>query len=643
MKAKLILSLCIVLIIFNGAVFAESTGTDSNIEMESDVYHFPEINPEYYGLAGYRFLSLTGSEKAAEYEYPRSSFSVGLGLTVFPFPHRLHLDADILNKDDFFGDVRYAYRDIVMFRGLTRKVFHNLDNITLVDSGTSDLYTVDQKDADEKYNIINTSGNLFLRFKTPDFPFHLYANGSFIDNHGSQQQRFLESYSSSKRASREREVDWESKDGTIGINSHIGPVEMDISHNRKKLNIIGEKVYENTYSGNTLLYGYRPEFEGSTTTLKLHTSYTGRIVSAATVTWMDRKNNDSKAEADYFIGSWNLTYIPYKDMTFYIKYKHKKTEMDNPDTIPANYLGYSVYTSSTDVKPSISSSIDTLSGTMRYRPINRLTLNAEYMYERTDRDNSDEWKLPKITARDVASLSANTRIMDKMNLRAKYTHQEVDAPAYNTQPDSSDEVNISLSWNPVTWANGLLSYNLISDERDKLDYVVDDVQVTAKNREGQRDRLLGSITFVILKNLSMTPNYAYIRNKITQDLLYENTDADPSFTEETGVKYKDTAHSYGININYVPEKNINLNAEVNQIKGKGNFDSSALSESISSFSELNVRETLYSIMGEYMFKGNWIVGLRYKYNSFRDIIDNPYDDTENGIVRIVMATVSKKW
>jgi len=642
---KIFILLFSLFVVFNSVVFAENIER-AETEVET-IYHFPEIKPEFYGLLGYRYVSLRGSTKAGEYDYLHSSVSGGLLLTAVPFPNRIHLEADVLNKNDFFGDARYAYKDIVLFRGLTRKVFHNLDNITLVDLGTSPLYTVDRQDAGEKYDVTKSMSNLFLRFKTSDFPFHLYVGGSFIDKNGTQQERFLESYSSSNRASRKSDIDWSSRDVFVGTNSHIGPVEVDVSHSEKRFDVNGEKVYENKYSGNTLPYNYLPELKGSTTTLKLHTSYTGRLVATATLSWMGRENNDSNAKANYFIGAWNLAYMPYPSLTFFVKYRHKDTDMNNPDTIPTNYLGYSVYTSPITVKPSISSSLDMLSATVRYRPINKLTLNAEYMYERTGRDNSDEWKLSRVTTRDIVSLSANAKIIDKLNIKAKYTHQEVDAPAYNTQPDSSDEVNVSLTWNPVFWANGLLSYNIISEKRDKLDYVVDEVQVTARDRKGQRERILGSVTFIALKNLTITPNYAYIRNKITQDLLYEDTSADPSYNEDPGVQYKDTAHSYGINLNYVPEKDININAEVNQTKGKGGFSpgisAALLPESIASYSELNVKETVYSIGGEYMFKNGWTIGCRYKYNSYRDMIDNSYDNAGNGIVRIVLATISKKW
>jgi len=338
MKRILIL-LFSILVIFNNVSFAEeieNNETEDEIQEELSIYQFPDIKPKFYGFMGYRFIDLSGSERAGEFEYLHSSIA-GSGLFIaFPFPHRLHLELEVLNKNDFFGDVRYAYKDTILFRGLTRKVFHNLDNITLADSGSSALYTVDREDAKEKYGIEKSMSKLFLRFKMPQFPFHIYLNGNFITKDGTQQQRFLANYGSIDRKSTKREIDWNSTDIGIGVNSHLGPVEIDVSHSEKRLEINKKNIMENSYDGRILPHNLMPEIEGSTTSLKLHTAYTGRLVAAATLSWIDRENMDSKAKSGYFIGAGDMTYMPNERLTFFAKYRHKKTDMDNPDTIPVN-------------------------------------------------------------------------------------------------------------------------------------------------------------------------------------------------------------------------------------------------------------------------------------------------------------------
>lgn len=657
MKRVLIL-LFSVLVIFNSAVFAEEAETE--VVISEYVYSFPEIKPEFYGFMGYRLIGLSGSEKAGEFEYLHSSISGGALLTAVPFPHRLYLEADALNKKDFSGDVRYACKDIVLFRGLTRKVFHNLDKITLIDLGPSASYTVDPKDPGEKYGVAKSMSSLFLRFKTPNFPFHVYFGGSFINKDGTLQQRFLGGsgyFNAVNRISRKRTIDWNSKDIVLGTNSHLGPVEIDISHSEQRLDVDGDKVLSYDYTSGAgrpagiFPHNLMPELKGSTTTLKLHTSYTGRLVSAATFSWMNRENMDSNAKADYFIGAGDLIYMPYTRLTFFIKYRHKEKDTDNPDTIPATYLGYSAYTSPITVKPSISSKVDRLSSTVRYRPIKRLTLNAEYTYERKERGNSDEWKISPVTTQDILSLSVDTMIIEKLKLKAKYTHLKVREPAYNVQPDSSDEGKVSLSWSPLKEINAFLSYSIAKEKRDNIHFEDDGVQVTAEDREGRRDRLLGSITFVACKNLTITPSYAYIRNKIKQDLLYNNDgnildpDLDPNheYHRDSDVRYGDIAHTYAINFNHIPMKNLKLNADISYTASKGNFYPGGTMSTVTSLSgtEANtkIRETNYGVRGDYEFKKGWGLGMSYNYVDYNDLLNN----SNNGNLHAVLMTISKRW
>jgi hypothetical protein len=639
MKRILIL-LFSILVIFNNEIFAEEIEkdeTEEEIQEELYIYQFPDIKPKFYGSVGYRFIDLSGSERAGEFEYLHSSIA-GSGLFIaYPFPHRLHLELDVLNKNDFFGDVRYAYKDTILFRGLTRGVFHNLDNIALADSDSSDSYIVNREDAGEKYGIEKSMSKLFLRLKMPQFPFHIYLSGNFITKEGTQQQIFLANYSPIDRETTKREIDWNSRDLGIGANSHLGPVEIDVFHSEKRLEINKENVMESSYDGKILPHNLMPEIEGSMTSLKLHTAYTGRLVAAATLSWIDRENMDSKAKAGYFIGAGDMTYMPDERLTFFVKYRHKKTDLDNPDSIPVNYLGYSDYTSPITVKPSISSNIDLLSSTVRYRPFNRVTLNAEYIYERTERDNADEWNLPRVTDRNILSFSVITSIIKKLNLRAKYTHQEVDSPAYNNQPDSSDEGKISLSWSPLNWASALLSYSIKKENRDNIYYIDEEVPVTANNRERWLDRLLGSISFIVLDNLTITTSYYYLSNKTEQDLLYNNTDLDPSYHIDYGVLYKDSSHTYAANVNYIPKKNINLNADVSYTESRGNFyPGDPLSLSLS---DLKIRETDCVLRGDYEFKKGWGLEVKYNYVDYNDLLNNSND----GTLHVLLVTISKKW
>lgn len=645
------------LIISGNAVSAQEIGVGEAEVVSEEVYTFPVIKPTGNIFGGYRLVDYSGSERVEEYEYLHDSISLGGEGWAFPFPHRLHFEIDVKNRKDYFGDVGYSYKDIVLFRDINRTLFHNLENINLVDLNTSTSSPgVDVRDKDKEYGVRTGINDMFLRFKTPDFPFHVYFDGMTVKKDGTQQQRSLLGagyFNSITRTSQSRDIDWQTTNYAIGTNSHLGPVEVDLSHREKRFDVNGDKVLYDTYSAavagstterasGTYPHNLIPELRGLSNTLKIHTSYSGKLVASATFSKTERKNEDSGARADYFMGSGGVTWMPITRLTFFVKYRHNERSIDNPDTATITDASNSSNTYTYQTKSSISSITDTVSGTVRYRPISKLTLRADYSFEDIRRENADEWGLTDSTRRNTVSLSADTRILKNLTFKAKYTHKEIDDPAYNTEPNHSDEGRLSVSFIPLPQINALLSYSIAQEKRDDLFYL--DTE-EAKNKDAKRDKFLGSITFLLLKNLSLTTSYAYMHNNVTQDIEYHDTSGNPKV--DYGVPYKDIAHSYSANVNYMAKDNVNLNAGITHTLSKGAFypSSQDLLEptSVASFSDINVRETSYAVSGEYQLKHGLALRIDYRYSVFNDVLDNPYDDVEDGTAHIVLLTLSKRW
>ncbi len=653
---KIFISLLFV-IISGSTVLAQ--GVDTGEVTSEEVYTFPVIKPEVSTFGGYRFVDLSGSERADEYEYLHDSISLGGEARIFSFPHRFHLDLDLKDRKDYFSDISYSYKDIVQFRWINRTLFHNLDNIRLIDlDPATPSPGVDARDMDEKYGVKVGMNTVFLRFKTPDYPFHIYAEGSLVEKDGTQQQRSLLGagyFNDIVRTSQSRNIDWQTRNLVIGVNSHLGPIEVDISHGEKRFTAGGDTVLYDTYSaagsppGSTRAAGVFPhnlipDLTGSSNTIKIHTSYTGSIVAAATISKTDRKNEDSGARAGYFMGAGEVTWMLTTRLAFFLNYRHKEADIDNPGSITIADISNPANTYTYQVRPSISSMTDTVSGVLRYRPISFLTLRTEYSYENIHRKNAHEWNIPDSTKRDILSLSADTRILKGVNLRARYIHKEIDNPAYNIEPNRCNEGRVSVSWIPIPRINTLLSYSIVREKRNDLYY--DGVQ-DAGDRDAKRDRLLGSITFLILKNLSLTTSYAYMHNKVTQDIVYGSSISPFPELLDPAVPYKDMAHNYAIDVNYMPKNNITVNAGISYSISSGMFypNSQDLLQpvSVASFSELKLRETVYSASGEYRFRNGFAAGLQLRYTVVKDVLDNPNDDLNNGKAHIILLTLSKRW
>lgn len=632
---------------------------------EEPAYKFPEIKSELSLYGGYRFVELSGSERAAEYEYLKDSVAGRGELVAFPFPHRVHLDLEYMNRKDYFLDISYAYRDIVLSRVINRTLFHNLDNFHLVDldPGGADPFTgiaspgVMVEDAGKTYGTRLSMNDLFLRLKAPNYPLHLYADGHHLEKEGDIQQRFIGGsgwFDQAVRTSRKRDIEWQTFDVTVGANSHFGPLEVDVSRTEKRFDSKGDRLFSDSYGtaaflgtirdGGVYPHNLVPDLEGSTNTLKLHTSYTGKIVASATLSDTDRENNSSGAKADYFMGAGEITWMPVTRLTVAVQYRHRELDVDNPDALPANYLGFSSYTTPlTDIRQSISSEVDTVSGSVRYRLIKGVTLNLGYLYKETDRSDTGEWAVPETTTEQAVTVAATARVSSNLKIKGRYKHRDIDNPAYNTQPEQSDSGIISVSWTPWSRVVAFAGYDIIRESRDG-----DFTTTEAQSRDVKRDRVTGSLTFLITEYLSLTTSYSYLHNEIEQDIFYGNISAPASPFEDPGVSYRDTAHNYTAGLHLMPEKDLSLSAEVSHTRSRGDFrpgNPVALDPvDIASLSNVRIRQTEYSLSGDYHLKSGWGFGILYRFCDFDNRLDNTLNPTMfDGSAHIALVTVSKKW
>ncbi len=633
----LLISSCVFFII---SVSAEEQG---EIEVPLYVYEFPYISPELSGFLGLRYVDYTGSEKAAEYQYLHSSLSGGVKFIAFPFPHRLHIEIDALNKKDFFGDIRYAYKDIILLRDVTRGLYHNLDNIELRDPGPSNQYTIDRRDIDERYGVSGYSTGLYVRAKTPDYPFHIFFDGHFLRKYGSQQARFLSSYMPSNRVSMKRDVDWRSEIFTLGTNTHFGPVEIEYSHKENRFSVHGDRLLENTYNSSLYPLSLIPETEGSSNILKIHSSYTGMIVASLTFSDQNLKNLDSNAKREEKSVAGDLSIMLTTDIVLYLKYRHKDVNNDTPDAIPVNYLGYGSYTTPLSVKPSIDFKTDSLSSILRYRPLNSVTLTGEFTAEKTMRDNADYWNMPESTGKNRASITCNMRLFKGLNIKTIYTYQEIDAPSYNTQPDTSDEVRINASWMPYQWLNTLVGYSIIKEKRDRLQYYDNGVRVDVTDRDTLREKFFTSVSFPVSEGFTISPGFAYMRNRIVQDMVYDSDNISIQYHIDSGVVSRDISKTYYLNLDYTLMKNMLINIDISHTLSSGNLYHGGLIQDGLSISDvegsIRIRETEFSIRSEYEFKKDFKAGVRYTYMDYDDKING----SSSSKVNLILVTLSKGW
>jgi opacity protein-like surface antigen len=588
---------------------------------------------------GYRWNMTSGNPMAGEYQYQHSSAAGSAVIEYDPLPHRILLESYIQNSKDYFTEFDYAFKDVIMLNITSRSLFHNLDHYSIGQS-TAGMTVTDMSPADI-YGTSNAMNRIQVRFKTPDFPFHIYLEAANEEKHGTIQQRFMDFSTAGDKMSRSRNIDYETQEVKATVNSHLGPVEVEYSHAMKNFSDTHNKSMTDTNtSGVAYAHNLVPDLESSVDTVKIHTAYTGRISATATYSTGERKNTDSQVKTTFVNAAGDFGWIPNKDVTVAVKYRHFNIDQDNPTSvISIDSLGIPTTYA---VRNAINSQKDVMSAMVRYRATDKLTLRLEYAFESLNRDVSTGdpaggWQLDDKVTRNTLRLGATYRLTNKLMLRGDISSQIAAVPANsvdNTYPETSNAARGTLTWTPKSWFNWLLTGGTIREERDNLGG-----DFTGK-WTSERNRILNSFTFIVGKKTSITPSYAFFQNKHTGPIAY--TDNTGGITAESAVPYADTAHVASLAIGYALADAMLLTAEAGRSWSRGNWQNSgtvAGSTGIADLTSVKLVETTASANLDVRYTKNLGTEFRYLIRKLDDILDNAQD----GSNQIVLATLSYRW
>ena len=616
---------------------------------QQEAYKFPVIKPKIELMLGYRFTDVDGSKRSFEYEYLKSSPLLGFDIELYKHPYRLHFDLNFTDEKDYQADLAFADGELILMRWFNSTLFHNTDNIELIDlSPSSPNYSIDRRDGGEDYGVRTGINGLMLRAKMPNFPAHAFFNLFHVMKDGSAQQRSLLGqgyFFDVERATMEREIDWQTGTYEIGANSHLGHAEVEYSHIEKRFEAKKDETMYDAYTANpfrpagTYPHNQIPELKGSSNVLKVHSNYNESLVASATFSAKERDNQTSGASADIFQGAGALQWTPLTRLSFFMKYSHIDVDADNPSTASITDINGSKITYPGSVKSPISKRNDLISLTGRYNLRPGVILKAKYLNENIERDNASDWGLQDSTRKNTYSLSADLRVIKRVDIRTEYIHQTVDQPSYNTEPDNSDQGIASVSWIPSPGINVLLNYSISKDTRKHLYFQGGD---NSRDRDSTLENVMGSGTFQLLNNLSMTASYAFIRSKIRQDIVYGTVVA-----VDNDVPYESKAQIYSASLNYIPINKLAINALIAHSKSDSEFSPSRNNllqpVSVASFSREELAETTYRLTSDYKCMDSYLCGIDFQYNDIDDLIDNIHDYSQDGHAYIILLTLKKTW
>lgn len=562
------------------AVYDEA---DVNFDQEEPDVHYPTEGDFF---VGYRWVSTEDSLQAAKYIYPHSSAVFGVNLVSCPLPFRYHLHSEFLNKYDFYADSGFAYSDLVLFRDILVGAHHNLNHFDYQLPDASTISYLDKNPGDA-YSIDFTSNLSSLRLKMPDFPAHAFLKHRYVAREGLIQERFVlwQDLSNSIKTSQSRAIDWKSSALTLGTNSHLGPVEVEYDYNLARFNADGDTILYDAYPtlpdtiptvdftipGDTYPHNVIAETQTSGHTLKMHSSYTGGIVSAGTISNQTNKNNYSGMESTTWKGAFDFSWIPEPVVALFFKYRHKNVEKDTPDTTTLTGLTTSV---TLPVRQGISYDQDSFSLATRYKMLKNLSLFADYEFTHLTREDIDEWTvLPDESDTHTINLTADSRPLKNIQFKADYEYKNYKNPSYNNTPDYSHTLRVTSTYTPTAWMYLYLEYIYSKNRRDTLRYhnIDPETVIRTGERDTQKDQFLASLSFQFSPRLSMTTSWFFHRWNVNQALVYNKwlsvAQGDLPYID-ANVPYTDKSNSYSLSFFYFPTDDITLAASANIHQGR---------------------------------------------------------------------------
>lgn len=581
---------------------------------------------------GYRWLNDQNSLKAAEHIYPHSSVTFGLDLLSCPLPFRYHVTAEFLSNYDFYTDAGFAYKDHVLFRDILVGAHHNLDHYSYQYAGEPPDITYTDRNAGDKYYIDFLSNLISLRIKKPDFPLHFFLNHRHVERDGKVQQRFLTGDRNNVyMVSETRDIDWKSNAVKLGTNSHLGPVEIEYAYGQAKFDPGHNNILYDSFtaSGSRIADTYPhhvvPETESSSNSLKLHSSYTGGIVTAATISNLYQKNNYSGAESTTWKGSLDFSWIPEPNLGLFFKYRHRTVDTDSPDTVTvygqSNTLIYSV-------REGISYDKDIFTLSARYKPLKPLSLFATYEFSYLDRQDVALWPvLPGQTALHRMNFTVHVKPHGKLKMTGSYEYKNYSDPSYNSTPDRSNQLRLTTTYTPTPWVTAYLEYNMSMTERDSLRYYNNSPTVVLETgeRDGKHDQLLASLSAALSPKASLTASWFYQYWNIEQDLAYGQW-AGVGVSDlpywDLGVPYTDESNSFSLSLHYLPREDITVLTDVTYTltEGKSCFRDvvGGAPFALASFSKLKTTQTTFSCeIGKKLSK-EWELGVKAYLDFYND-------------------------
>lgn len=618
----------------------------------TDLEYKSEYPPTYQLSAGYNFIILKGGKRVLEYSEPDDSITFKGMVETYPLPHRFHLEIYTLTDDNYYLDTGYAYRDILLSRLVSIGMVHNHRHHDFSLPSVSSTLSYDERNPGDKYYEETSKTEFTLRLKVPNYPFHVSTRYFNYHKEGTIQQRFAIGYFNNlTKTSQSRDIDFDTKELTVGTNGHFGPLEIEYKHREKNFIPGADDTLRDSYPDNSLRpadrfpHNLMPELKSSSDFIKIHTSYTGRIVGSLTLGNSRALNHFSGAKRESFYSGIQFSYLPLHELGFFIRWHY--VDRDNTVDDVSTLRGDS-YILTYPLRQSIDRKTNSISFNIRYRPLKAISILGGYTLTSIKRSDTDDWpRLGQDTTRQRFSLKVYGRFLKRLKFRTEYIFTDTKNPVYNSAPEKSHVIKLNTTYTPTAWLTGTIVYYFKKYSNDNLVYYEysSDERLESGERDGTVHNLLALLTFTPDEKTSISIGTGFFRNRIKQSLVFTRFQGDGTFDIgvpfiEDGVPYKDESIQYLFSIAHKLNDRLDIGYDMRYVLSKGKLITGTQKTSgIGDFSELNQKETGIDIRATYVVFNGASLETKLSYSEFKDRIES--DNSGRAYRALIMVT--KKW
>jgi len=651
-------------------------------EQEIEAYRFAQAQ------AGYRFVTPDGATAAAApYSRLKSGATGGLSAGTLGSCLKLSGEALMLHEDDYHANLFFDYSGYYRLHLESEALWHNLLTEQLPRSTTGQYATTQSAPPADGYGVRTGISQVENRIKLGNNPVHINLGYWELSRRGTDQLRFGDYYfgdPQNRVVSANRRVDQVTREGSVGADAHLG--FFDIAYGFR-IRDFSNQAPDTRYpfavtGGGALIPGNQATdvISGSRVTshtVRLYTDMSGGLVGTAAYVLTRRENNadrgdarpSSKPEQTLHSVAGDLTYTPFKELSFALKYRRLQSEQELPSTVSYAYSQIpavtplpGVYTATPGVllvRPGIDTVKDTISLSGTFRPSPRVTYRLEYRAVLESRDNVPNSDL---SPGDPAALhneyrqthtglaNVSWRPFTGFRVNAAYTYRTTDNPEWKDAATESHkgELFVTYAKNGAwgTTASFITTYEQSRDTASTIDPAP--VATYSLPRESRSYSANGSLWFSPADRLTITANYSYLETVAGQSVLFSTLIADPSPLVATN--YRATAHVYGIDAVYAVAEPLDISLGVQQVRSTSRFDvpgrvftlagvtGSFDTTGITGLTQLDTVETGVTARADWRINKHVGCSMDYGFRKY-----NSGDANYDGSVHTAMLSLTSRW